>query len=73
MEHKSGSKTTELWFSVGVFVLMFVASAVMLWFAKITNAQWIDLCKWIGVGLPGLFGLSRGAIKTVSALKAPPQ
>jgi hypothetical protein len=60
---KPGIQSSEFKVIIGIFLMIMIGGSAFLWFDKITNAQWVDLMKWIGVSAMGFYTAQRGYIK----------
>ena len=68
---KPGAKSTEVWIIAGCIFFILTAGTGLLWAGKITNAQWVDVAKFVPTFLASVLLVGRSGIKVIHALNRP--
>lgn len=62
-EDKAGMKTSEFWVVAGVLFFILLAATILVWFGKITNAQWVTVCTAVPGVLVSFYTTARTWLK----------
>lgn len=60
---KQGVQTSEFWVLAGVLFFVLLAATVLVWFGKITNAQWVTVITAVPTVLVSFYTTARSWLK----------